>query len=190
MSMSDRPVLILDLDGVIYDWVGAMRSALSQYAGVEKPLFDPNQWAVWDAWDVPKGLFMQCWRRGIEDGWLYNYGPPIGGAATVDALWRISDLEWDIQIATSRLNMFGLHHQVVTQTADWLNQYRIPYRGLSFTDRKTLKGLVMVDDKPGNLETANVELALLWDMAHNRNEMRYPRVHDMEDLFEWVEARE
>lgn len=184
MSTS-RPIIIVDLDNVLADWNYQMRRACDMYLGIpmEATEIPPDRWEVWDAWGIPKGAFMRAWRRGVEDGWLYRDAPLIGGPEAVAALWTLSDMEFDIQIATSRLNVFGLHHDVITQTADWLQAYGLPFRGLSLTDRKTMTGFAIVDDKPANVVAADVQLRFLWTAPHNEGPHEATlRVHGWDDV--------
>lgn len=166
----NRPVIIVDLDNVVYDWTGAMarwladNGALGMSVGTALALY--SQWAVWDDWNIPKGEFIRWWRLGVEAEKIYAQGPLISGAR--DALWRLSDAEWDIHIATSRLTKFGLHDQIVSNTAQWLRNENIPYRQLSFTDKKTsIIADAIVDDRLDNMDEKVHGRTFLFPAPHN-----------------------
>ena len=186
--MIDRPVIIVDLDHVLYSWLDDMRQALNEYFGVplEQTAVDPNSWDL-DAWNVPKGMINRAWRRMIEYGDMYNNQAPLGGAVAIQALWTISDLEYHIHIVTARLNQFGLHHHVTTSTVNWLAAYNIPYRSLSFTKNKNMPALVMIDDSPRHLDESAAEHKLLWDAGHNQDDIGSVRVFSWSDVLHHLE---
>lgn len=154
----DRPTIIVDLDGPVYPWVHVMAHVMSNIGATDE---DPHylietqrSYEVWEDWDIPKGLFWMGWRKAIESGVVYGKGNPELGA--LDALWKLSDNEWHIHIATSRLTKFGIHDIVVENTVTWLSEHTIPYRSLSFTDRKTdMVAEAIVDDQVVNFNHLN-----------------------------------
>lgn len=151
--MSNRPVILVDLDNVVYDWAYSMAHWLYVNHVTTKCrglMQDYKSWEVWEDWNIPKGEFIRWWRLGIEAGEIYGKGPLIPGAR--DALWKLSDAEWDIHIATSRLTKFGLHDRIVENTATWLRDNNIPYRNIHFTDDKTaIRAEAIVDDRADNM---------------------------------------
>jgi 5'(3')-deoxyribonucleotidase len=135
--------------------------------GVPGLIEDYTQWAVWDDWGIPKGEFMRWWRLGIEKEEIYAKGPLIAGAR--DALWRLSDAEWNIHLATSRFTKFGLHDKIVGNTCSWLRDNNIPYRQLSFTDRKTrIYADAIVDDRLDNMNPKVHGICMMFDAPHNQ----------------------
>ena len=173
-----RPVILVDLDNVVYDWVRAMADWLYQNYVTDQSvgLIDRySQWAVWDDWGIPKGEFIRWWRLGIEAGEIYGKGPIIPGAR--DALWRLSDAEWHIHIATSRLTKFGLHDKIVENTAKWLRENNIPYRDLSFVDDKTrIMADVIVDDKASNMDPRAHGRMFLFGAPHNESDVTWDTI--------------
>src|SRR5690606_6594857 len=133
-----RPRILVDLDNVVYDWTRSMANWLYHNKATQtvppRLMEQYGQWAVWEDWGIPEGEFMRWWRLGIEEGVIYGKGPIVPGAR--NALWQLSDAEWDIQICTNRLTKFGLHDQIVYNTVGWLKDNAIPYRGLLFTADK------------------------------------------------------
>lgn len=187
-----RPVILVDLDNVVYDWAQSMarwldrnhvlhfpRTTLKTYepdtkfnhqlSQSEIAMREYKTWEVWEDWGIPKGEFIRWWRLGVEAEQIYAQGPLIAGAR--NALWRLSDAEWDIHIATSRLTKFGLHDQIVVNTASWLRDNNIPFRNIHFTDDKiAIIADAIVDDRADN-------------MANNETGGFHGEVPDMQFLF-------
>lgn len=190
--MVDRPVIIVDLDNVVYDWAqamavwldknGALRfetevrtwptsalytvSSVYEMSPVELAMEAYSQWAIWDDWNIPKGEFMRLWRLGIEAGEIYAKGPIVEGAR--EALWRLSDAEWSIFIATSRLTKFGAYDKIVSNTTSWLHKENIPFRELAFTHQKTrIAADAIVDDRADNMSEAAHGQRFLFAAPHN-----------------------
>jgi len=177
--MNKRPVILVDLDNVVYDWTRSMANWL--YHNKATTTAPPrlmelyNQWAVWEDWGIPKGEFDRWWRLGIEEGAIYGKGPIIPGAR--EALWRLSDAEWHIHIATSRLTKFGLHDKVVQNTAQWLRENNIPYRDLSFVDDKTrIMADAIVDDKASNMDPRVHGRMFLFGAPHNGSDVTWDTI--------------
>ena len=151
-----RPTVLIDLDHVVYDFVQEMAFWLADNGVLANPIkaaYQSKGWKVWEEWGMSEGEFMRWWRLGVEAGWVYAEGTPIPGAR--DALWKLSDANWDIHIATMRLNKFGLHHAIIGNTIDWLKTHNIPYRQLSFmSNKKDLRANAIVDDVADNMDGA------------------------------------
>ncbi len=164
-----RPVIIVDLDHVVYDWIQAMAFWLFDNDVIRNPLvaaYQYENWEVWEDWNIPEGEFMRWWRLGIEDGAIYGEGLVIPGARS--ALWKLSDADWDIHIATNRLNKFGLHDQTVMSTGSWLRDNNIPYRQLSFvSNKREIRADAIVDDVMANMDPKAHELPFLFPANHN-----------------------
>lgn len=170
----NRPVVIVDLDNVVYPWTEMMSEELWRLAGVKVEMGDYRTWSVWNDWGVPKGLFDWVWEQSIREGVMYATGLPLSGA--VDALWEISDMEYHIHIATARLNKFRLHDKAVESTVKWLKRYAIPYRSLSFTeDKSLLSGEAIIDDNPKNIETSPARNKILFPAPHNEKKAMTPQ---------------
>lgn len=162
-------MILVDLDNVVYDWARAMAQWLVDN-GMLRDVADAmeryTQWSIWEDWDIPKGEFIRWWRLGIEAGAIYGEGPVISGAR--EALWQLSDAEWDIHIATSRLTKFGLHDKIIENTARWLRNNNIPYRNCHFTDDKlAISGAAIVDDRLDNMDVRVHGRAFLFPANHN-----------------------
>lgn len=185
--LDGRPEVLVDLDGVVYDWVGTMSGYL-QYQGIEAPMELYSQWSVWEDWGISKGEFLRLWRMGVEDKVIYAQGALIEGAR--EALWYLSDQEYHIHFITNRLTKFGLHKEIVENTVSWLREAAVPYRSLSFTHNKGVKAEFGIDDSPDNIEQmqdAGVG-AYLFTAPHNLGESSLPRVDSWAEFIDQVEG--
>lgn len=183
----NRPEIVVDLDGVVYDWVTTMSQWL-EYNGIPAPVEDHQTWRVWEDWMIPEGMFMRYWRIGIEQDVVYRQGPVMEGAA--QALWYLSDNEFHITFATDRLSKFGLNKQVVDNTTAWLYDAGLPYRSLMFTANKDVRGAMFgIDDKPANvvaMQEADIA-GFLYDAVHNQD-ADLPRVKTWMEFIEQIEG--
>lgn len=173
-----RPLILVDLDGVTYDWAGRMADLLLQagathYTSKNDMMASYRTWAIWDDWQIPKGEFDRWWRIGIEQGIIYRTGQIIPGARR--ALWQLSDAEWDIAIATSRLNRFGLYETICTNTISWLQGNNIPHRQLLFVNDKTrIHADAIVDDKVENMDDTAHARRFVFPANHNLGRLVLP----------------
>ena len=113
----------------------------------------------------------------------------IDGAA--EALWRLSDAGVWIRIITHRLYVNWGHQIAVTDTVDWLDRARIPYRDLCFLGAKPqVEANLYIDDSPANvsaLRGAGNEV-IVFDQPYNQ-ELRSPRATSWLDVEEIVLER-
>ena len=191
--MPNRPVILVDLDNVVYDWVQSMAEWLDRnYAlpfkwtrtesAPQQAMRAYSQWAVWEDWNIPKGEFMRWWRLGIEAGEIYGRGPIIPGAR--NALWQLSDREWDIHIATSRLTKFGLHDKIIENSVSWLRDNGIPYRNCLFISDKTrVAAEAIVDDRRDNMGELHVRH---YEFPANHNQGRVVGADEQRDAWKRI----
>jgi 5'(3')-deoxyribonucleotidase len=151
----NRKIVNIDLDGVVYNYVGAMQEYAEGVLGRTLPEW--TEWDVWDQWGIPKGAWKFLFRRGVEDGAIWLNGDPYPGA--VEGLWALSDAEWHIRIVTNRLaHTFG-HDIAVEHTVKWLKKNAVPYRSIAvigYGDAKSnYKAVTLVDDSLANTDEWN-----------------------------------
>ena len=106
----------------------------------------------------------------------------IAGAA--DALWRLSDAGIWIRIITHRLVTNWGHALIVSDTVDWLDANRIPYRDLCFLGAKPeAQADAYIEDAPHNVAALRDggNTVVVFDQPYNRH-LDGPRAAD------WVEA--
>jgi len=181
MIETPRPIILVDLDSVVYDWVHIAATIMYEVGVTDlhpRELLDLyRSWEVWEDWGIEKGAFFYWWKRAIEKGDMYGKGKDIDGAR--NGLWSLSDAEWHIHIVTARLNMFGLHHSVVQNTAEWLMLAGIPYRSLSFTeDKHLIYGDAIIDDQAANLVDHPAPTRYLFPGNHNLKDRTGPLVDE------------
>lgn len=90
-----KPVVAIDLDGVVYDWGGTVRYLMRQHHGIDLP--------VSSSWDyvehnVPPEAWSWLWREGIELG-LFKYGHHLKGS--VDGLRELAEIA-SLRVVTMR----------------------------------------------------------------------------------------
>ncbi len=167
----NRKTILVDLDNVVYDWIHAvsvwlLSNGAVDYDSTQEMNADYTAWKVWESWGLSQGEFFRWWRLGIEAEVIYAQGRLIAGAR--DALWILSDMEWDIHIATSRLTKFGLHAQIARNTINWLHDANIPYRQLSLVEDKTvIRADAIVDDRADNMLLGIHKKVFLFPANHN-----------------------
>lgn len=195
--MSKRPIVLVDLDNVVYPFASVMASVISGSTEVnqspESLMKLYKSFEIWDDWGIPKGVFDFLWERAIQQGYMWGTEmkvSPISGAQT--GLWKLSDAEWHVHIVTSRLNKFRLHDIAVQNTVKWLATWSIPYRSLSFTDDKSfIQGDVIIDDQINHLAEHPAPIKLLYPAPHNESLDRIPdgvqRLTSDPDLSPWDE---
>lgn len=159
--MEQRPLIAnIDMDGVVYDFVDAMREAFDYRYGqamVERgepsPTSwpDPTRWSVWDEWPITKKDFYEVLYAEVLDGYLFRHGNPIDGA--VDGIGALKELGYHVRIVTSKT----FHDRRVTEkarigTIRWLYDHDVPYDTITFTDvtagKAGIRADLIVDDKP------------------------------------------
>ncbi len=170
--MSDRKVVIVDLDNVVYDFIYGLASFItSGRADSASPDIDAmmakyKTWGIHEDWEMPWGELKRFWRLGVEQNQIYAKGPLIPGARR--ALWQLSDAEWDIHIVSNRLTDFGLHDTIAISTATWLRDNNIPYRQLSLVNNKhRIMADAIVDDRENNMRKASHGQTFLFPANHN-----------------------
>ena len=92
--------------------------------------------------------------------------------APSDALWRLSDAGVWIRIITHRLVTNWGHALIVSDTVEWLDDQRIPYRDLCFLGRKPeVQADAYVEDAPHNIEAlrASGNTVIVFDQPYNRD---------------------
>ena len=115
---------------------------------------------------------------------MFRYMPAIDGAS--DALWRLSDAGVWLRVITHRLVSHWGHQTIVSDTVEWLDLRRIPYRDLCFLGRKPeVQAHAYVEDAPHNIEAlrAGGNTVIVFDQPYNR-ELPGPRATS------WVEVEE
>jgi 5'(3')-deoxyribonucleotidase len=162
-------VLGVDLDGVCADYNTAFRAAVARHRGVDPSTLTTE--VTWDfaEWGLDREGFLEHHRRAVVEDHVFAAMPAIDGVA--DALWRLSDAGVWIRIITHRLVSNWSHATVVSDTVNWLDEHRIPYRDLCFLGHKPqVEADAYVEDAPHNVEALrrSGNEVIVFDQPYNR----------------------
>lgn len=177
-KFTGRAIVGIDLDGVCADYTSGFRRYAARILNRPERTFpEPLTYNLVNAgWGFDSASEYLATHRAAVDEGLYQHLPVINGAA--EALREISDAGAHIRIVTHRLIMGGRHARVVSDTATWLDEYKIPYMSLCFTGLKDSVGAhVYVEDAPKNIETLRaIGLeTFVFDQPYNQ-EVSGPRI--------------
>lgn len=166
---SDEFVLGVDLDGVCADYTAAFRSVVAAEWDVAEDSLTPE--VSWDfvEWGLDRERFLELHRIGVQQHRMFRDMPAVEGAS--DSLWRLSDAGVWLRVITHRLVTNWGHQTIVSDTVDWLDTRRIPYRDLCFLGRKPeVQAHAYIDDAPHNVEAlrASGNVVIVFDQPYNR----------------------
>jgi 5'(3')-deoxyribonucleotidase len=144
-------VLGVDLDGVCADYTTAFRRAAAERLGVgEDQLTTEVSWDFGE-WGLDRDAFLDLHRWAVQERRMFREMPSLPGAS--DVLWRLSDAGVWIRIITHRLVTNWGHALIVSDTVEWLDHHRIPYRDLCFLGAKPeAQADAYVEDAPHNVD--------------------------------------
>jgi 5'(3')-deoxyribonucleotidase len=179
-------VIGVDLDGVVADYVGAIRPIAARWLGVaEESLnteidYDFKSWGS-DQWP---GGFIALHKHAVVKERLFEVLSPIEGATQF--LRKLSEDGFRIRIITHRLCMPNHHVTAITQTVEWLERHDIPYWDICFMEDKTaVQANVYIEDSPSNfrkLEQAGKNVWLYRQTWNNKIETPYV-VHNWDEIY-------
>lgn len=179
-------VLGVDLDGVCADYFTGFRRSVSKMWGVpEESLTEDVTWDFVE-WGLDEDQFIDLHRRAVQEHRLFIDLPAMDGAS--DSLWRLSDAGVWIRIVTHRLVVNWDHRTIVSDTVQWLDENRIPYRDICFLGRKPeVQADVYIDDAPHNVEALRSagNTVIVFDQPYNRH-LDPPRAQDWRQVEEQV----
>jgi len=144
-------ILGVDLDGVVGDFYGAMRTIAAEW--LNKPVeslpkevsYGLSEWGLADY-----GGYDKLHRFAVIQRKLFRDMPPIQDAPAT--LRKLSARGIRIRIITYRLFLKYSHKASIIQTAEWLDKYDIPYWDICFMNDKVAVGAhVYIDDTPHNI---------------------------------------
>jgi 5'(3')-deoxyribonucleotidase len=144
-------ILGVDLDGVVGDFYGAMRSIAAEWlhrpetALTTEVSYGLEEWGI-----VEYGGYDRLHRFAVTQRNLFRDMKPLKDAPAV--LRKLSNRGIRIRIITHRLFLKHSHKTSITQTVDWLDTYDIPYWDICFMNDKGAVGAhVYIDDTPSNI---------------------------------------
>ena len=180
--MAGEFVLGVDLDGVCADYTTAFRALVAEDRGVTPESLTTD--VSWDfaEWGLDREEFLRLHRASVQEHRMFRDMPAMSGVS--DALWRLSDAGVWIRIITHRLVTNWGHAVIVSDTVEWLDTRRIPYRDLCFLGAKPqAQADAYIEDAPHNIEAlrAGGNTVVVFDQPYNRD-LAGPRAVD------WAEA--
>jgi len=166
---SDTLILGVDLDGVCADYTTAFRPLVAQELNI--PLSSLPEERSWDfsEWGLSPKQFEDLHHKAVEDHRMFRSMPVFENASEV--LWRLSDAGVWIRIITHRLYVNWGHAVAVTDTVEWLDQARIPYRDICFLgDKPEVEADIYLEDAPHNIASlrSSGNSVIVFDAPYNQ----------------------
>lgn len=165
--MKPRRRVLVDLDGVVYDFHSTLKYLIETHFGIQLP---PVQ-ELFDRWDGHKRYITVdmehwLWTEGVEKFGLFRHGHVLKGA--IDGLQQLS-VENDIIIGTHR------PPNARQDTLEWIAFNRIPCKEVVLLWNEEPKAWVdadvIIDDKPDNVLDfiIGARYGVLWSRPWNQN---------------------
>jgi hypothetical protein len=159
----------VDLDGVAYDFSGALRDYIADSTGRRaETMPDPAVWHFYsEQWGMTHQEYLAAAHKAVDSGRLFGEGAAMEGAAAgTQALLRAGHR---VHLVTDRAGL-GSSGAAQRNTMRWLAAEQIAYTTLTFTSDKTsVRTDRFIDDRAENflaLELAGVD-AYLRDQPWN-----------------------
>jgi len=178
-SISSRPRFLVDVDGVLADFVGPALDIANRLAGTEYTEVDVKDW---DLFGLPglREVESRSWNRIKEPGWA-RYMPIMPGAQ--DFIRELSEIG-DVRILTAPVYSPTFCYDRWM----WLEEnFGIPHKHVSFDKEKFAHdGDMLIDDRLDNVRdwlrahgrrrAKSVGTALLWDRPWNQTTEAHPKM--------------
>ncbi len=149
--MGQRPRVILDVDGVLCDFLGPCLRIINKLMGTKRTLDEMKTWHIFDALNVPKDIEKVVWREMKSKGWCKNL--PVYNYA-IDGVKQLREVA-DVVICTSPMD----GETWVSERAAWLSMHFGITKPIIHTDSKwAVAGDILIDDK--------TETLLAWQECH------------------------
>jgi 5'(3')-deoxyribonucleotidase len=183
-----RPVLLLDVDGVLADFMSAILGHVKELTGQSFVESEITEWDIFEFFERKSlNIKAACLERLAEPGLAAGLEPYPGSIEWVDRLKGLTSLY--IVTAPADISPTWAHERTW-----WLNRhYRIPADRIIYTASKHLvRGDIFVDDRPEFVcqwKKYNPEgIAVLWDHPYNRaqNDLYDYRVDGWDKLLEII----
>jgi 5'(3')-deoxyribonucleotidase len=151
MAARDHFILGIDLDGVVADYYGYMRTVAAEWLNIDVSQLTEDVGYGLNEWGIPnQDQYRDLHRFAVTQRKLFGAMPPIPGAPL--ALRRLSAEGVRNRIITHRLVIKYFHQIAVRQTIEWLDYHDIPYWDLCFMNEKGDVGAdLYIEDTPQNI---------------------------------------
>lgn len=147
MKPGTRLTINVDMDGVIYDFVEAMRHEF-RWRGHDTPV--PEQWSFEKAWGVSRDKFTEVMYEGILDGRVFGPGLDRVIPGAKEALQGLWYRDHHIRLVTHKSHFpEPVRTQAIHNTMQFLRVEGIRWHDLAFMSKDKLDYLadVVIDDK-------------------------------------------
>ena len=163
--MRNRPIIGLDLDGVLYKFNNTAAWLLNTHRGYSLPK-EPLSWHGQEEL-VSRRDWNWLFKQGIRDHGLFRHGHMYLGAVQ-----GVADLAaiGDVIVITKRPK------RAERDTVDWINFHRLPVSEIHVIGEAAKSSIpcdVYIDDSPKVMLDININTlatGLLWDRPWNRDE--------------------
>jgi uncharacterized HAD superfamily protein len=150
MAVKSDFILGVDLDGVVADFYGYMRTVTAEWRGIDISELTTDVSYGLPEWGVLPCEYEQLHRFAVTQRQLFSAMEPIQGAP--QALRRLSTEGIRIRIITHRLFIAHFHQAAVQQTVEWLESHAVHYWDLCFMKEKGDVGAdIYIEDSEPNI---------------------------------------
>lgn len=175
--------IAVDLDDVVLDFVGGLRTAVKTEYGVDIPEGDINKWDLHPFLDPVIGGDWWEWLRSRD--WLWPNFPAMDGA--IGNLTKLRREGYYLECVTSKPRWAEF------ATWKWMGKWRPPFQRVTIVHRESKASMtdayIMIDDKPENLDgfLRSRRHGILFGRAHNASNDEYDyRANNWAEVYEFV----
>ena len=185
-----KPVTLLDVDGVVIDFLSSALKIASRHSG---RVFNAEDFTTWDIFDVvPREVEDACYKDFHEKGFCEGL-PPYPEAKV--GVRKLKDLS-DVYVVTSPMHQSP--HWTYERSRAINKHFGIPpKRHIHAAAKHLVRGDFLIDDKPANCrewQAAHPEgQALLWGQPYNRRDTDLRRIESWDEAHDlirkWIQRK-
>lgn len=182
--------VIVDLDGVVFNFTDSLRLYLVQHCGrMEHELPDAEVWNFFmDQWGMTLEEFTDHCNKGVDAGVIFRQGPAWPGS--IEGVNALKSRGHSVHIVTDR--SFG--NLSPQNTIEWLKENGVPYDTITFSSDKTIvQADLLIEDRDKNylaVEQAGNAVPVLMTRPWNLDLVGARRVNDWSEFLEFVDRWE
>lgn len=182
-----KPRLLLDIDGVLADFVGPFLDTVDRVLGKRFQREDVDQWDVCKAIGLSPEDGEEITKHYVcSRGWCESMPVFDGAKEGVKRLQEIAEVYFVTSPMKGSIYWMG-------ERTRWMEEhFGVDSKHVVFTSHKhIIYGDALVDDGVHNLRTWHARwkprLAICWDTPHNRNDEWSARTNDWDQLVNIIE---
>lgn len=188
MNTSTRKVVGIDIDGVLADYVAALREIAAAHESLVLPEGLPTTYEM-----VEPGWFSDSeqWLR-THHLWAcgHVHTTPLLDDSAARTMQSLRDAGHRVVIVTARGSGEGIEPDVdlvQRETRRWLDSNGLSHDGITFvSDKSTVEWDLLIDDSPGQVSRLHAAGRGVWvrDQPYNRSEelAHLPRAGSLEEF--------